>query len=88
MHEISVHTVFEPLTKKHLPFFSCFTKKKIFPLSILLSILPQLLHSNTAGASLCKNVCIEGMSCITAHSFMIRQVFSKEQFPFYSTAFC
>jgi hypothetical protein len=34
MHETSVHTVFEPLVKKHLPFFSCFTKKKISLLSI------------------------------------------------------
>jgi hypothetical protein len=23
------HTVFEPLAKKHLPFFSCFVKKEI-----------------------------------------------------------
>jgi hypothetical protein len=29
MHETSVHTVFELLAKKHLPFFSCFTKKRI-----------------------------------------------------------
>jgi hypothetical protein len=28
MHEIYVHTVFEPSAKKHLPFFSCFVKKK------------------------------------------------------------
>jgi hypothetical protein len=34
MHETSVHIVFEPLVKKHLPFFSCFTKKKIPLLSI------------------------------------------------------
>jgi hypothetical protein len=27
MHEIYVHTVFEPLAKKHLSFFSCFVKK-------------------------------------------------------------
>jgi hypothetical protein len=27
MHEICVHTIFEPSAKKHLPFFSCFTKK-------------------------------------------------------------
>jgi hypothetical protein len=26
MHEISVYTIFEPLAKKHLPFFSCFAK--------------------------------------------------------------
>jgi hypothetical protein len=28
MHEIYTHTVFEPSAKKHLPFFSCFAKKK------------------------------------------------------------
>jgi hypothetical protein len=28
MHEIYTHTVFEPSAKKHLPFFSCFVKKK------------------------------------------------------------
>jgi hypothetical protein len=28
MHEICVHTIFEPSAKKHLPFFSCFVKKK------------------------------------------------------------
>jgi hypothetical protein len=30
MHETFVHTVFELLAKKHLPFFSCFMKKR-FP---------------------------------------------------------
>ena len=29
MHETYIHTVFEPLVKKHLPFFSCFVKKDI-----------------------------------------------------------
>jgi hypothetical protein len=29
MHEIFVCTAFELLAKKHLPFFSCFAKKKI-----------------------------------------------------------
>jgi hypothetical protein len=28
MYEIYKHTVFEPSTKKHLPFFSCFVKKE------------------------------------------------------------
>jgi hypothetical protein len=28
MHETYIHTVFEPLAKKHLPFFSCFVKKE------------------------------------------------------------
>jgi hypothetical protein len=31
MHESCVHTIFEPSAKKHLPFFSCFAKKKITP---------------------------------------------------------
>jgi hypothetical protein len=26
MYEIYVHTIFDPSAKKHLPFFSCFTK--------------------------------------------------------------
>jgi hypothetical protein len=30
MREICTHTVFEPLAKKHLPFFSCFVKKESF----------------------------------------------------------
>jgi hypothetical protein len=30
MHEICVHIIFEPSTKKHIPFFSCFVKKKPF----------------------------------------------------------
>jgi hypothetical protein len=29
MDEIYTHTVFEPLAKKHLPFFSCFVKREI-----------------------------------------------------------
>jgi hypothetical protein len=28
MYEIYAHTIFEPLAKKHLPFFSCFVKKE------------------------------------------------------------
>jgi hypothetical protein len=31
MHETFVHTIFELLAKKHLPFFSCFAKKKDCP---------------------------------------------------------
>jgi hypothetical protein len=30
MHEICVHTIFEPSAKKYLPFFSCFIKKEPF----------------------------------------------------------
>jgi hypothetical protein len=28
MHEICIHTIFEPSVKKHLPFFSFFVKEK------------------------------------------------------------
>jgi hypothetical protein len=48
MHENFVHTVFELLAKKHLPFFSCFTKKDSPSVDSMLSIMSQLLHSNTA----------------------------------------
>jgi hypothetical protein len=30
MHEICVHTIFEPSAKKHLPFFSSFVMKEPF----------------------------------------------------------
>jgi hypothetical protein len=30
MHEIYAYTIFEPLAKKHIPFFSCFVKKEPF----------------------------------------------------------
>jgi hypothetical protein len=30
MHEICVHTIFEPSAKKHIPFFSCIVKKEPF----------------------------------------------------------
>jgi hypothetical protein len=38
MHEIFVCTVFEPLAKKHLPFFSCFAKKRIFLMPLLMKV--------------------------------------------------
>jgi hypothetical protein len=37
MHEIFVRTVFEPLVKKHLPFFSCFTKR-VFLMPLLMKV--------------------------------------------------
>jgi hypothetical protein len=48
MRETFVHTVFEPLAKKHLPFFSRFTKKEI-PTSAetILNITSWMLYSNT-----------------------------------------
>jgi hypothetical protein len=38
MYETFVRTVFEPLAKKHLPFFSCVAKKKIVIKSLLTKI--------------------------------------------------
>jgi hypothetical protein len=38
MHEIFEHTVFELLAKKHIPFFSCFVKKKIILMPLLTKI--------------------------------------------------
>jgi hypothetical protein len=38
MHETFVRTIFEPLVKKHLPFFSCVTKKKILIMPLLTKI--------------------------------------------------
>jgi hypothetical protein len=38
MYEIYVRTVFEPLAKKHLPFFSCFAKKIIFLMPLLTKV--------------------------------------------------
>src|SRR5688572_19575761 len=81
MHETFVHTIFEPLAKKHLPFFSCFTKKKIPLLLIQYWVLCHgccLVILLTKIPPLCKNISAEGIPCATAHSFMIRQVFSKE----------
>jgi hypothetical protein len=38
MYETFVRTVFEPLAKKHLPFFSCLAKKKILIMPLLTKI--------------------------------------------------
>jgi hypothetical protein len=38
MHEIYICTVFEPLAKKHLPFFPCFAKKRIFLIPLLTKV--------------------------------------------------
>jgi hypothetical protein len=43
MHETFVRTVFEPLAKKHLPFFSCVAKKRIFIMPLLTKIYSPLL---------------------------------------------
>jgi hypothetical protein len=76
MHEIYVRTIFEPLAKKHLPFFSCFRKR-----TFLMALLTKV-------GFVWYNISTEGICCGIAHSFVIRQVFLKEQFPLFSTALC
>jgi hypothetical protein len=73
MHETFVRTVFELLAKKHLPFFSCFTKKKILLMSLLTKI-----------NLLCENISAEGISCAIVCSFIIEPTFLKEQLFFVS----
>jgi hypothetical protein len=75
MHEIYVRTVFEPLVKKHLPFVSYFAKR-IFLMTLLMKV--GFVQYDISPEDIC---------CGIAHSFVIRQVFLKEQFPFFSTAF-
>jgi hypothetical protein len=82
MHETFVHTVFEPLAKKHLPFFSCFTKKKIPLLSTQYWVLCHgfyVVILLTKILLLCKNISAEGISCATTCSFMVQQIFPKKQ---------
>ena len=82
MHETFVHTVYEPLAKKHLPFLSCFMKKKVPLLSIQYWVLCHdccVVILLTKIFLLCKNISAEGISCATTCSFMIRQIFLKKQ---------
>jgi hypothetical protein len=49
--KLYIHTVFEPSAKKHLPFFSCFVKKKIhafwkYPSFIKTSMLQKNIHAS------------------------------------------
>jgi hypothetical protein len=39
MHEICVHTIFEPSVKTNLSFFSCFVKKEPFYAQLLYNIV-------------------------------------------------
>src|SRR5688572_3791717 len=81
MHETFVHTVFEPLAKKHLPFFSCFTKKNIALLSIQYRVCCLgccIVIPLTRIPFLCENIFAEGIPCATVPFLMIRHVFSKE----------
>jgi hypothetical protein len=41
MPEICTHIVFEPLAKKHLPFFSCFVKKEPFYGKSFKTVFPE-----------------------------------------------
>jgi hypothetical protein len=71
MHEIFVCTVFELLAKKHLPFFSCFAKKKV----LLMSLLTKINFVQ-------KDISTESMSCAIVFPFIIRSILSKGQLPF------
>jgi hypothetical protein len=66
MHEIYVHTIFEPSAKKHLPFFSCFVKKKPFYSTVVLLSTKIFLA--------CKIIIAEGVLCAAAH-FLIHRIF-------------
>jgi hypothetical protein len=67
MYEICVHTVFEPSAKKHLPFFSCFTKKNFHDCCIIALLMKVFL--------LCTIISGEGVLCASAHCSIIRQIF-------------
>jgi hypothetical protein len=73
--------------KKHLSFFSCVMKKKVPLLSVQYWVL---CHSCCVVILLmkipflCRSISAEGISCATTHSFMIRYVFLKEPFSFFS----
>jgi hypothetical protein len=90
MHETSVHAVFEPLMKKTPSLLFMLHEEKDFPsVDSILHILPQLLHSNTADKYACpvyKYVCRRHILCYNL--FIVRRFFSKEQFSFFSRAFC
>jgi hypothetical protein len=73
MHETFERTVFEPLAKKHLPFFSCITKKKILIMPLLMKIYFVYEYIST-----------EGMTCAVVFLFIIRSIISKEQLSFVS----
>jgi hypothetical protein len=82
MHESCVHTIFEPSAKKHLPFFSCFAKKKS----------PLLCHSCCIISLSAKNslvgniISAEGILCASAHCFIIHHIFWEKHLSF-STVF-
>jgi hypothetical protein len=60
MHEIYAHTIFEASAKKHLPFFSCFVKKRAL---LLQSCCVILLSTDFPG----KIVSTEGLLRASVH---------------------
>jgi hypothetical protein len=72
MHEICVHTIFEASTKKHLPFFSCFAKKKLPPLLVEYLILCHgccTITLLTKISLLCKIMSAKGVLCVFSTLF-------------------
>jgi hypothetical protein len=67
MHEICVHSVFEPSAKKHLPFFSCFAKKNCHDYCIIALLTKVFL--------LCTIISAEGVLCASADCPIFRQIF-------------
>jgi hypothetical protein len=63
MHESCVHTIFEPSAKKHLPFISCFAKKK----SPLLCHNCYIILLSTKIFLVCKIITAEGTLCASPH---------------------
>jgi hypothetical protein len=76
MHEICVRTVFEPFGEK-TPSLLFMLRKESFPYATVDEGWPRIIHMS-----------VEGTCCAIAHSLVSRQIFLKEQFPFFSTAFC
>jgi hypothetical protein len=62
MHEICIHTIFELSVKKHIPFFSCFVKKKPFYNT---AVVWYCCRRKIFLA--CKIVIAEGVLCASAH---------------------
>jgi hypothetical protein len=90
MHDICVHTIFEPLAKKHLPFFfHASQRKRTPPLLIEYLILCHgycIITLLTKISLLCKIMSAKGIICVLAHCFIIHQIFSEEHSSF-STIF-
>jgi hypothetical protein len=73
MHETFIRTVFELLVKKHLPFFSCFTKKKILIMPLLTKIY-----------FVWEDISAKGVSCAIVFISIIWSILSREQLSFVS----